>query len=319
VAGKARALDALLGSAEALAAARKTALDAAAPAPARRAALQSLLDARVPDLRQIAEPLLNVRTVNGVAASALATVDDPAIAPMLIAAYPQFDAADRPRLMAALSARPAFATALLDAVVAGRVPRSAITAVDAQQMRSLNDAALTRRLGEVWGEVRDTPEAKKLLLGKYKAELTQAQLSAANLSQGRAVFATSCSACHTLYGVGGKLGPDLTGGERRHDLDSLLSKIVDPAAELPANSRLALVKLKDGRTVAGIIDNRTATTMTLRTTADPVTVALADIQSTELSAMSLMPEGLFEGLSAEQRRNLVAYLMGNAQVPLPVR
>jgi hypothetical protein len=35
--------------------------------------------------------------------------------------------------------------------------------------------------------------------------------------------------------------------------------------------------------------------------------------------MSLMPEGLFEGLSAEQRRNLVGYLMGTAQVPLPGR
>ena len=71
--------------------------------------------------------------------------------------------------------------------------------------------------------------------------------------------------------------------------------------------------------MSGIIDNRTATTLTLRTTADPITVALADIQSTELSTVSIMPEGLFEGFTAEQRRNLVAYLMGNAQVPLPVR
>ncbi len=319
MAGKVRALDALLGSAEALAAARKTAVDSAAPAPARKAALQSLLDARVPDLRQLAEPLLKVRTVNGVAASALATFDDPAIGPMLVDAYPQFDAADRPKLMAALSARPASAALLLNAVAAGRVPRSAITATDAQQIRALNDPIVTSRLAEVWGEVRDTPEAKKQLLAKYRAELTPALLTSANQSQGRAVFATSCASCHILYGVGGKVGPDLTGGERRRDLDSLLSKIVDPSAELPADSRLALVKLKDGRTVSGIIDNRTATTVTLRTTADPITVALGDIQSTELSTMSIMPEGLFEGFSAEQRRNLVAYLMGNTQVPLPVR
>lgn len=77
--------------------------------------------------------------------------------------------------------------------------------------------------------------------------------------------------------------------------------------------------LKDGRTVGGIVDNRTATTLTLRTAADPITVATADIQSTELSSASLMPEGLFEAFSAEQRRNVVAYLMGTAQVPMPVR
>ena len=122
-----------------------------------------------------------------------------------------------------------------------------------------------------------------------------------------------------LYGEGGTLGPDLTGGERRHDLDSLIAKIVDPSAELPTASRYTIVKLKDGRTVGGIVDNRTTTTLTLRTAAAPITVAVADVLSTELSNVSLMPEGLFETMAAEQRRNLVAYLMSKAQVPLPVR
>ena len=301
-AGKVRALDAVLGGAGALDLARRVALDSAAAAPARRSALQSLLDARAPDLRQIAEQLLRVRTVNGVAATALATFNDPAIASMLIGAYPDFDAADRPKLMAALSSRPAFAGALLEAVAAGRVPRSAITATDAQQIRSLNDAGVARRLAEVWGEIRDTPEAKKLLMARYKTDLTPAGLAAANLPQGRAVFAATCAACHALYGEGGKVGPDLTAGERRHDLDSLLSKITDPSAELPVTSRYTIVKLQDGRTVAGIVDNRTATTLTLRTAADPITVALADVASSEVSSVSLMPEGLFEGFTAEQRR-----------------
>ena len=216
------------------------------------------LDARVPDLRQIAQQVIRVRSVNGVAAAALGTFNDPAIAPMLIDAYPLFDAADRPRLMAALTSRPAYAAPLLEAVAAGRIPRAAVAASDAQQIRSLNDAAITRRLGEVWGEVRDTPEAKRQLATRYKAELTPALLASADLSQGRAVYAGSCGACHVLYGEGGKLGPDLTGGERRHDLDSLLAKIVDPSAELPVASRYTIVKLKDGRTVGGIVDNRTS-------------------------------------------------------------
>ena len=115
------------------------------------------------------------------------------------------------------------------------------------------------------------------------------------------------------------MGPDLTAGERRHSLDSLLSKITDPSSELPITSRLTIVKLKDGRTVTGFVDNRTSTTLTLKLMADPVTVALSDIQSTELSSSSIMPEGLLESLSPIQRRDLVAYLMSNAQVPLPVR
>jgi hypothetical protein len=32
-----------------------------------------------------------------------------------------------------------------------------------------------------------------------------------------------------------------------------------------------------------------------------------------------MPEGLLENLDPNQRRNLVAYLMGDAQAPLPAK
>jgi hypothetical protein len=32
-----------------------------------------------------------------------------------------------------------------------------------------------------------------------------------------------------------------------------------------------------------------------------------------------MPDGLLESLSPMQRRDLVGYLMSNAQVPLPIR
>ncbi len=319
LAGKVRALDALFGGAAALDAARRVALDGTAPASARAAALQSLLDARAPDLREIALQLLNVPSVNAVAVTALATFNDPTIAPALLDAYPSMNPADRPRLMAALSSRVIFAGPLLDAMAAGRIPRTALAAVDAQQIRNLNDAALARRLGEVWGEIRDTPEAKKQLLATYKGELSATALAAANQSQGRAVFASVCAACHTLYGEGGKLAPDLTGGDRRHDLDSLLAKVVDPSAELPLASRYTIVHLKDGRTVGGIVDNRTATTLTLRTAAQPVSVPVAEIQSEELSTTSLMPEGLFETLTREQRRDLVAYLMGRNQVPLPSR
>lgn len=171
----------------------------------------------------------------------------------------------------------------------------------------------------MWGELRETPEAKRQLMARYRAELTATRLAAANLSQGRAVYASSCGGCHTLYGEGGRIGPDLTGGERRHDLDSLLLKIVDPSSELPADSRLTIVTLRDGRRLSGIVENRTATTLTLRTTADPITVPVGEIVSTDASLTSLMPEGLFEALTPEERRDLVAYVMGAVQVPLPTR
>jgi putative membrane-bound dehydrogenase-like protein len=352
---KVKSLDVVLGSTRAINEARKVALDAAATPEARRAALQSLVDARVSDLRQVAPQLLAVKSANAVAATALAAFNEPAIGPMLVAAYPSFEPADRPKLISALSSRPAYANSLLDALAAGKVTHADISASDARQIRSLNDAALTKRLGEIWGEVRDTPEAKLQLLATYKAELSApagggrggrgggnagggrgaaggggglgagprggnaapAGAVQGDRSAGRVVFANTCAVCHTLFGEGGKIGPDLTGGQKRRSLDTLLAKVVDPSSELPLDSRLTIAKLKDGRSVAGMVANRTATTLTLRAIGDPVTVALADIASTELAPYSLMPEGLLEGLDATQRRNLVAYLMGDEQAPLP--
>jgi len=312
-----RALGVLFGGPEAVEAARRVARDTTAAAVDRRTALETLAAARVDDLRELAEPLLSVAGANVAAVAALATVDDPAVAILLVEAYPKFDPADRPRLVAALSSRATFASALLDAVEAGRVPRTAISALDAQQIRNLGIPGLTDRLGELWGEIRDTPEAKLQLMARYRAELTPARLAVADLSQGRTLFVGSCGACHTLYGEGGTLAPDLTGGQRRHDLDSLLTKIVDPSAELPLDSRYTIVILRDGRIVSGIVENRTATTLTLKTPAESITVAVADIESTQLSSLSIMPEGLFEAFSQDERRDLVGYLMSDGPVQMP--
>jgi len=329
-----RAIDVILGSTRALAEARQTALSASAATSDRVEALQSLLDSGAPTLREVASQLLAVPSVNAVAATALATFNDPAIAPQLIAAYPQFDAADRPRLMAALTARPSSAQALLNAVADGRIPRTAISANDARQIRNLNDPAVAQRLAEVWGEIRETPEAKQQLAESYLAELTAPPggrggrggrgafgnpdpLAQADLSQGRLVFVNTCAVCHTLFGEGGQVGPDLTAGSRRHDLESLLAKIVDPSAELPNDSRFTIVQLNDGRTVSGMVMNRTSSTLTINAITETVSVPIADIQSTELANYSLMPEGLFAALTPEQRRDLVAYLGSDVQVPLP--
>ena len=37
-----------------------------------------------------------------------------------------------------------------------------------------------------------------------------------------------CSACHKLYGIGGDIGPDITGSDRRN-LDYILENVLDPS------------------------------------------------------------------------------------------
>ena len=165
--------------------------------------------------------------------------------------------------------------------------------------------ALTRQLAQAWGELREPAADKHALIARLKTEFTSTSQAAANKSQGRVVFQNLCGACHTLYGQGGTIGPDLTGAGR-DNVDYLLENIVDPSAVVTADFRMSTVKLKDGRTLNGFIASRTTRTLTIKGMTETNTVERADVEATTESAQSLMPDGLIETLTPEQRRDLIA-------------
>ena len=58
--------------------------------------------------------------------------------------------------------------------------------------------------------------------------------------------------CHTLYGEGGKVGPDLTGSNRAN-LDYILLNSVDPSYDVPGAYKTVSVLTVDGRVVNGVL------------------------------------------------------------------
>ena len=73
----------------------------------------------------------------------------------------------------------------------------------------------------------------------------------------------------------------------------------------------------DGRVLTGIISEETTESLTLKTPEEDVLLAKSDIEARKQSLVSMMPEGLFEKLSDEEIRDLIAYLDSAKQVPLP--
>jgi putative membrane-bound dehydrogenase-like protein len=316
VSSRLRNLDVLFGDGRALDEVKRLALDDKLDLEARKSALKTLIESRPPDLRSICERLIRVRFLNAVALRGLALSDDPAVGRLLAANYRGFHPSERSAALEALVSRPTFAKALLDQVAAGKIPRSDITAFHARQILGLDSPELSRRLSEVWGELRTTSADRCERISALKSRLGSRELAAADRSKGRAVFEKACASCHRLYGNGADIGPDLTGSGRT-DLDYLLENIVDPSAVVSADYRMSVVAMSDGRTLNALVKGRTDHTITLQTPTEAVTVDRADVEEIKPSPLSLMPEGIFDTLSPTEVRDLTAYLIQRTQVPLP--
>jgi putative heme-binding domain-containing protein len=125
---------------------------------------------------------------------------------------------------------------------------------------------------------------------------------------GESLFQQRCAACHRLFFKGGSVGPDLTSYQRDH-LGTLLTSILDPSAEIREGYAAVEVETLDGRTLAGFLIERDERMTTLRCLdgQDQVLPA-AEVLSVRPTGRSLMPEGLLDGLSADQLRDFFAFL-----------
>ena len=148
---------------------------------------------------------------------------------MLVDAYPRLAPSERRDALNSLAARPRWARVLLAAVESGRLPRTDLTADLVRQLRNLKDPDLNAQIATGLGYGPRDDRRPRRLIAQYKAMLTPEPGKPEDRSQGRAVFAKVCQQCHTLFGVGGQVGPDLTGSNRA-DLDYILSNVLDPSA-----------------------------------------------------------------------------------------
>lgn len=295
---------------------RKLATDGGADPESRRQALRALLVSNPPDYVPALFNLLGDRAVMLEAIRGLARYDHPETPQQLLNRAGIYGVAERAEMINTLVSRPAYAKALLAALRNQKVSASEITAYHARQISLFEDEALTRDLTELWGEVRVTAAEKRTLIDQHKTQLTPQSLAKANLSDGRAMFQKTCANCHVLYGVGRKVGPDITGSNRKN-LDYLLENILDPSASVGADFRAMTVVLDSGRVLTGMIIEQNERTLTLQTAQEPVTIDRKQIDEMKQTNLSVMPDGLLQNLTTEQIRDLVGYLMSTEQVPLP--
>ncbi len=116
-----------------------------------------------------------------------------------------------------------------------------------------------------------------------------------------------------MFGEGGKIGPELTGSQRKN-IEDLVQNLVDPNAIVGRDFQMTLFITNAGRTISGIVAEENAQTVTIQTPTEKVVLPTADIDERNKSNVSMMPEGLLKTLSQQQILDLFAYLQSEQQV-----
>jgi putative membrane-bound dehydrogenase-like protein len=241
--------------------------------------------------------------VREAAAAALQIYDDAPNVPERLLAYARKSKAPI-RVYNVLAARSSWAEKLLDAVKRADITASAVPLEIVDKLRA--DEKLAAQVEEVFGPKR---ELDKAAIDAKLAKITAIVKSGSgDPFAGYAHYNMACASCHTLFGEGGQIGPDLT-SYRRDDLETTLMQIVNPSGEIREGFENVIIETKDGRNLSGFLAERYEDTLVLRgLDGESTVVKKNDIERTRAAGTSLMPEGLLDGFDEQQIRDLFAYL-----------
>lgn len=283
-----------------------------APAEGRRQAVQILALQRRPQLVAALPGLVDEPALRVEAIRAIAAFDDEKLGQLLVARYASLTPAEKAEAIRTLAARPRYGRMLTDAIAAGSVPRADVPAHVARQLRRI----VGPKFADVWGP-EEPAAAEEKAFARYRGMLNETAMRRADPAKGHDVFMRTCGPCHKMYGEGGTIGPELTGSNRAN-LEYLLFNVLNPNGEVPEAYRMTVITTRDGRTLSGNITAETDRQVTLRVVGrDAVTVRKADIQSRETTAVSMMPQGLFDTLEEREVIDLVRFLRTAGPVKEP--
>ncbi len=216
--------------------------------------------------------------------------------------WPRYSPQVRAAAIAALTAKPALLGALFDAVERGTIAPTDVAPTKRAQLLKHSNAAL---------RVRAEAAFKRIEAGD-RMQVYQAQRSvlalAGDAAKGREVFLRVCATCHTRGGVGGKVGPDLT-GIRNQPAEAILLHTLVPNFEVAPAFQAMTVETRDGRSLTGWIAAETDNALTLRTAAGSEELVLrSNLASLTAAGVSLMPDGLEQAMTREELAGLIAFL-----------
>jgi putative heme-binding domain-containing protein len=251
--------------------------------------------------------------LRGAVLSALQSFRDDRIAGRVLEIYPRLSLSLRGRAQSLLAGRPASALSLLQAVDAGRIAPREIPLDQLRRLAAYKDERIGKLLAKHWGTVAPATTGEKISRIR-SVNLILSRGGKGDAKNGRELFRKNCATCHTLFGEGAKIGPDLTGADRKNR-EYLLTQIIDPSAVIRPEYQAFSIETTDGRSLFGLIVESNSGSITLVDSKSEKTVlARSKIDRMEPSPISLMPEKMLAPLSDQELCDLFTYLQGEGPV-----
>ncbi|NBR84971.1 MAG: hypothetical protein EB141_00020 [Verrucomicrobia bacterium] len=171
------------------------------------------------------------------------------------------------------------------------------------------DASLVASLTKLANVTALSPD--KLTPAKLK-ELADLALKSGDPARGELVYRRAelgCTLCHSIGGVGGKVGPDMTSLGAAAPADYLVESVLLPNAKIKEGFHGINIETKDDLEFSGMLVRETGQEVILRNAQNQeVSVAKANIRKRANASQSLMPTGLLDTVSESDRNDLIAFL-----------
>lgn len=228
--------------------------------------------------------------------------------PQALQAYAQLNAATRSELIQSCCEYEVAAKRLLQLVAENTIAAEDLSPYALRQLQLLGDEEINAMVKKLWPQRELFAQNQLEKIQQWKELLKDVDFSAGDYQAGYEVFQQQCAKCHRLFGEGGSVGPELTGGQRSN-LTYWLQNILAPSAEVAQDFRMSIIQLNDGRVVSGVITEKTPVSFRLVTQTDDVLVRQEDVEAIKESDLSLMPDGILDALDREKTVQLLGYLM----------
>ena len=117
-----------------------------------------------------------------------------------------------------------------------------------------------------------------------------------------------CVACHAIGGIGGEVGPDLTSIGASAPTDYLVESMLAPNAKIKEGYHSIIIETHDGEEYSGILQSEDGDEIFLRNAVNQVISVPKQDVSEKIMGASMMPAGLLEVLSEQDKMDLLNFL-----------